>query len=196
MDTELRLTEVRSGMLKAIIILPSQYFGPRRNLAPERRLMAAVLEDAIDCIAKYRYAKHYRGRRLFHEAVQWLLAEETDWPYSFECICGVLDLDASAVRGALHLPEGQSAVSPEVRPAIRNDKGSTAVNVAVKNRAARLTGTVPSGTPRFEAAVVAWSPLGVCPVPDNPRRAPAPKPAVPPTHPAPAPRAQRRALCH
>ncbi len=31
------------------------------------------------------------------------LAEETDWPYSFERICGTLDLDANAVRRCLRV---------------------------------------------------------------------------------------------
>lgn len=110
MAATLRLTEIRSGMLQSNIILPSQYFGSRRRLTPEQRLMIAVLQDAIDCVAKYRYAKDYRGRRLFHEATRWLLAEQTDWPYSFECICGVLDLDTSAVRRAVGLLERQSVL--------------------------------------------------------------------------------------
>ena len=63
-------------MLQPNIILPSQYFG--RRLTPEHGLMIAVLQDAIDCVAKHRYAKDYPWRRLFDEATQWLLAAETD----------------------------------------------------------------------------------------------------------------------
>jgi hypothetical protein len=112
MDAKPYLAGVPRGLLEPNIILPSQQFAPRSRLAPERRLMIAVLQDAIDCVAKYRYAKDYRGRRLFHEAMQWLLAEETDWPYSFECICGILDLDANAVRHAVGLLERQSGRVP------------------------------------------------------------------------------------
>jgi hypothetical protein len=60
--------------------------------------MIAVLHDALDCVEKYRFATNSRGRRLFHEAKQWFLADEVEWPCSFECICGVLDLDSNAVR--------------------------------------------------------------------------------------------------
>lgn len=98
-------------------ILPSQYIGPRRRL-PEHGLMIAVLLDAIECVVKYRAAKDFRGRRLFREAMQWFLTEETDWPYSFKCICGVFDLDAHAVRcavGVLELPA--VAVSREIQTA-------------------------------------------------------------------------------
>ena len=92
-------------MLQPDIILPSQYVGPHRRLTPEHELMIAVLQDAIECVAKHRHARDYRGRRLFDEATQWLLAKESNWPYSFECICAVLDLDANAVRRSVHLPE-------------------------------------------------------------------------------------------
>ena len=138
MDANLRLTGVRSDMLQPNVILPSQYFGPRRRLTPEHGLMIAVLQDAIECVAKYRDAKDPQGRRLFDEATQWLLAEESDWPYSFECICAVLDLDARAVRRALRLPERQSAlVSRHSKKSHVDLKG---VDVAAKSRAARMTG--------------------------------------------------------
>jgi hypothetical protein len=82
--------------------------------------MIAVLQNAIDCVAKHRRAKDYRGRRLFDETTQWFLAEDTDWPYSFEGICAVLDLDANAVRQALRLPEPPSAlVSREVKKGLQ-----------------------------------------------------------------------------
>jgi hypothetical protein len=69
--------------------------------------MIAVLQDAINCAEKYRSAKNRRGRQLFDEVTHWLLSEETDWPYSFECICEVLGLDSNAVRRTLRLPERQ-----------------------------------------------------------------------------------------
>ena len=76
---------------------------PSKKLAPERRLMIAVLEDAINCVTKYRVATDGPSRRLFDEEQQWLFSKETRWPYSFECICDFLDLDADAVRQGLRL---------------------------------------------------------------------------------------------
>ena len=63
--------------------------------------MIAVLHDALECVTKYRLATNTRSRRLFREAKQWFLADDTEWPYSFEGICGVLDLDSNAVRQRL-----------------------------------------------------------------------------------------------
>ena len=109
MEANLHLAGVPIGMMQLDIILPSQQFGPRRKQAPEQRLMMAVLQDALDCVEKYRFADDPRGRRLFDEAKQWLLAAEPDWPYSFECICAVLDLDVDAVRQRLRVaPERQA----------------------------------------------------------------------------------------
>jgi len=85
------------------LILPAQHFGPSKKAAPERRLMIAVLEDAINCVTRYRLATDGRARRLFNEEQQWLFSEETAWPYSFACICDVLDLDPDAVRQSLYL---------------------------------------------------------------------------------------------
>lgn len=107
MQTNPQPGEVPSSMTQLDIMLPSQHFGPRRKQAPELRLMLAVFQDALDCIEKYRFAEDPRGRQLFDEAKYWFLADETDWPYSFVCICGVLDLDSNAVRQRLRLAPKQ-----------------------------------------------------------------------------------------
>ena len=83
------------------IVLPAQYFTRRRTRTPEHRLMIAMVQDAVRCIAKYRLAHEPRHRALFAEARLWLLASETSWPYSFECICEALDIDSDAVRESL-----------------------------------------------------------------------------------------------
>lgn len=97
------LAGVPIGMLQPNVILPSQHFGAGKLLAPEQRLMIAVVQDAINCVEKYRFATDSRGRQLFDEVAQWLSAAETGWPYSFESICGALDLDANAVRQSLRV---------------------------------------------------------------------------------------------
>lgn len=113
-EANLQLAGVPSSLSQLDILLPSQHFGPRRMQAPEQRLMIAVLHDALDCLEKYRFATASHGRRLFHEAKEWFLADETAWPYSFECICGVLDLDSNAVRQRLRV-----APEPQPVPALR-----------------------------------------------------------------------------
>ena len=113
-EASLHLANVPMSMTQSDIVLPSQHFGARRKQAPEQRLMIAVLHDALDCVEKYRFATGTHGRRLFREAQRWFLSDEPDWPYSFECICGVLDLDS--VRQRLRLAPEPHPV-PELRAA-------------------------------------------------------------------------------
>jgi hypothetical protein len=108
MEANVLIAGLPSGLTQLHIILPAQHFKPQGKQAPEQRLMIAVLRDALDCFEKYRFATGIYGRRLFHEARRWFLADEPQWPYSFERICGVLDLDSNAVRERLRLRSAPS----------------------------------------------------------------------------------------
>lgn len=101
MDLDGYPTGIPSDLFRPHVILPAQHFNPPQKLTPEHRLMIGVLDDAVQCIQKYRSSTDIRSRRLFREARQWLLATEPHWPYSFERICATLDLDAGAVRRCL-----------------------------------------------------------------------------------------------
>jgi len=85
------------------ILLPSQHLATSRRGTPEQRLMIAVLHDALDCIMKYELTTEGGGQRIFQEAKSWLLASEKHWPYSFDCICEVLDLDSEAILKQVRL---------------------------------------------------------------------------------------------
>lgn len=124
MTTEASLSrpEVSTGMrqldssMHPDILLPAQYFYERRKRSPEHRLMMAVLYEALHCLEKYRFASDLKGRRLFFEAEQWFVSEQTEWSYSFERICEALDLDAAAVRHRLRRAVARGAVDrPEPR---------------------------------------------------------------------------------
>jgi hypothetical protein len=65
---------------------------PWRHQVGELRLMAAVLEDAINVLRKRPRSR--AGR----EAREWLGSNEAHWPFAFERICEALDLDADSVR--------------------------------------------------------------------------------------------------
>ena len=84
-------------------LAPAHYFshfggGP---LSPQKRLMLAVLEDAIECFWKYARARDGRSERLFLEAEEWILEQNSDWPFSFENICEALNLDPKYLRRGL-----------------------------------------------------------------------------------------------
>jgi hypothetical protein len=119
MDANRYLAGAPTGFCIPHVILPAQHFG-RPRPTPEHRLRIAVIDHAVRCVDKYRLATGVRGRRLFDEARQWLLAGETDWPYSFEGLCAVLDLDANALRERLRLvPEPLVPASRESQDLVR-----------------------------------------------------------------------------
>ncbi len=93
-----------AGGLEPETILPSQFFDRVQidaSLQPEKRLMLAVLEDAVGTFQKYVTASTRRGQRLFAEAEEWFAAETMEWPFAFENICEALGLDAGFVRNGL-----------------------------------------------------------------------------------------------
>jgi hypothetical protein len=76
-------------------VLPSQFFNvqTRGTLQPEKRLMLAVLEDAVGL--------YVRVPQLVPETEAWIQADDRTWPYSFVNLCDALGLDRTAVRAAL-----------------------------------------------------------------------------------------------
>jgi len=90
------------GLLQPEIILPVQQLRSGSSAdVPEKRLMLAILNDAVRSFQRYRFAHRNRDRRLFKDADDWLCSTDTDWPFSFERICQVLELDASCLRSGL-----------------------------------------------------------------------------------------------
>ena len=86
------------------ILLPSQFFDRFRGrsiLEGERRLMLAVLEDAVMYFQKYAGTTRARGQKMFAEAEEWLFEENDSWPFAFESICGVFDINPAYFRRCL-----------------------------------------------------------------------------------------------
>ena len=86
-----------------VIVIHEYLYVYRSSTAhtPEIRLIAAVLEDAIDCYLKYCSAKTRRGKRIFAEAAQWIFDRDEDWLFGFENICEMLKLDPDYIRRVL-----------------------------------------------------------------------------------------------
>ena len=85
-------------------LLPAQYFAAfarEGGLVRERRLMLAVLQDAVECYQKYALARDPRGTVLFDDAHEWIESGERDWPFSYENICEVLGLNPEYIRRGL-----------------------------------------------------------------------------------------------
>ena len=137
-------------LIEPEILLPSQFydrFRGRSILEGERRLMLAVLEDGIMCYQKYAGATRPRSKRLFQEAEEWLFGDESSgWPFSFEAICEMFDLNPGYFRERLERWREQLlAQPPEARAKVAR----------VRLRAARRHKILPFVPRRRHKAVAA-----------------------------------------
>jgi len=85
-------------------LLPSQYFDRIRRRATfdgERRLMVAILEDAVDVYRKQAGARDRKRRQLFADAEAWIESSDMSWIFSFQNICDMLGIDAGYLRNGL-----------------------------------------------------------------------------------------------
>jgi hypothetical protein len=86
------------------ILLPGQYYellAGKSILEGEKRLMLAILEDAVSCYQRYASANRGRALRLFEESQEWIFEENSPWVFSFESIAYALDIDPDFLREGL-----------------------------------------------------------------------------------------------
>jgi hypothetical protein len=91
-------------ILEPDVFLPSQFYGTgnlSRKLEGEKRLMIAVLKDAVECLDKYRAARSGSGRSHYLNALEWVEDKRTDWLFSFTNICDLLGFDPDYMREVL-----------------------------------------------------------------------------------------------
>jgi hypothetical protein len=82
--------QVTDALGEVVLDLPTRRRWTRE--IGELRLMAAVLEDAVNVLRKRPRSR--AGR----EAREWMASRDTTWPFSYERICEALDLDPNTVR--------------------------------------------------------------------------------------------------
>ena len=106
-------------ILEPDIFLPSQFYGSAglsRQLEGEKRLMVAVLKDAVECLEKYRDSKSSLGQCQYVSAIEWIEDTDTDWLFSFTNICDLLGFDPQYLREVL-LKRENRYIKPE-RPRV------------------------------------------------------------------------------
>ncbi len=104
--------DLLARILEPDTFLPSQFYGQRglsRKLEGEKRLMLAVLKDAVECLEKYRGFRSCPGKELYEDALQWVEDKSTDWIFSFTNICEILGFDPDYLRESLLKRESKSA---------------------------------------------------------------------------------------
>jgi hypothetical protein len=103
-DTNTNVEDRLTGFLQPDTILPAQFFQSLRTKGRfdgERRLMIAVLEDAVNCFMKQIHATDPKARQLFLDAEEWIAVDDRTWFFAFENVCDTLDLDPDYVREGL-----------------------------------------------------------------------------------------------
>jgi hypothetical protein len=95
----------------------------------EERLMLAVLESAVEDFQTYVLARKPSGKKLFQQAEEWFLEKDGDELFSFENICGTLQLHPDYIRqGLMVWKEARlKTLSVEGHPQDRTKLGSTRI---------------------------------------------------------------------
>ncbi|HMA80107.1 MAG TPA: hypothetical protein VKR81_04430 [Candidatus Binatia bacterium] len=84
--------------------LAQQYFDTMRrseHLEPEKALLIALLEDAIDTYRKFSRAQDREGKEQFREAKEWIMARDDHWIFAFNNVCELLGLNPDYIRRGL-----------------------------------------------------------------------------------------------
>ena len=95
--------DVAPNLLEPWVLLPSQLRDGAcaAERSGEKRLMAAVLADAIRIYLKLHGSHGAGSQILFRETERWLWSPERGWLLAFENVCDVLGIDAERLRRAL-----------------------------------------------------------------------------------------------
>ena len=85
-------------------LLSAQYFDNLRRktyFEPEKRLMLAILQDAVNCYRDKVQTQNRKGKRLFAETESWVVESNGNWIFSFDNVCEALSLNPEYVRQGL-----------------------------------------------------------------------------------------------
>jgi len=106
-------------VLRGIVPLPDvttlswfQSLYKSQVIEPERRLLLAILEDAIKVVKDG--PQNNRKAVPYRETVDWFLDDNPDWPFSFIYICDAFDIPASNIRKKLNLHGAKTYHPPKV----------------------------------------------------------------------------------
>ena len=92
----------RSELLIPEAVLPEQVDRrPRDAMQPEKRLMLAVLENAVWLLLYGGSARSVDTRRHAAEAARWLASDAIHWPFAFVNVCHALGLEPAWVRSGI-----------------------------------------------------------------------------------------------
>jgi hypothetical protein len=115
------MTDRSFGLFEPDALLPAQFYAAFRGgsaVRGEKRLMLAVLQDALECYQKYAFARDAHSHQLFAEAEEWISCEDLNWYFSFENICETLEINPAYLRQGVQ--QWRRHVLSFSRPAVRD----------------------------------------------------------------------------
>lgn len=92
------------GLFEPDVLSAEQFVAARRRnttLSSEKRLMLAVLANALDDYQKYAVATDRVGTELFADAAAWIDWTGTQHAFTFESITEALDINPAYLRRGL-----------------------------------------------------------------------------------------------
>ena len=92
-ENGLSMDERVTSLFQPDTLLPDQYldtFRRKLHLEPEKKLMLAILEDAVACFQKYLFARDSKGKTQFRDTEDWVLQHDDSGVFSFNIVCETL----------------------------------------------------------------------------------------------------------
>ena len=126
-----------SSLFEPDILLPAEYLDKNRAQSyrePERRLMLAILQDAVSCFQAGLVTRSKRKQALCREAEEWIFDNEREWPFSFENLCEALDLDARYILKGLLAWKGEALNGKVKAKVYRITRRSGQIKTSVMNQ--------------------------------------------------------------
>jgi hypothetical protein len=114
---DVAVEEKLTSLFEPDTLATAQYFDTLRRktiLEPEKRLILAILEDAINSFQDNVLAATSKGKKLFKETEEWVMEQDGDWIFSFRSVCEILRLNPEYVRrGLMRWKQKKLASQPE-----------------------------------------------------------------------------------
>lgn len=103
--------DLLAKILEPDTMLPFHFYGTRQlsgQLNGQKKLMLAVLQDAVECLEKYRSSKNAIQQELYQDALNWIRDPSSDWLFCFTTVCDFLGFDPGYLRQSLLEREEQA----------------------------------------------------------------------------------------
>jgi hypothetical protein len=107
-------------------------------LEPEKKLLLAVLEDAVMCFQDNLFARERKKRQLFEETEEWIFTERSERLFAFEGLCHSLNLDPHYIRHGLRQWQ-ESRLNRPTRLAFKGPKTKKSTPIKAKSASSKVS---------------------------------------------------------